>query len=376
MGSARAQQSGDLELRFQIVGPETSDIENEFADFINQLRKTSPVSIRQESPDRVEFSTSRGGKGQLELVKYGQKGKQPQKLPFSMNFSASQSGLEVFQILRSFLLQSAAVFQIFSEDRNCLIPLDTRLIFLDFNGIDPQLRTSLIEYGFEPVFYYQATKTFYALSCDGSVHIINPGFLDYVIKKGVVKGEAAEELGYQVAASLQSFGVLYSRGLVPINFYEYYQRSRKIINYSFINLRNPGRKFFVEPRIYELNALSSSFFPIAGASESLPFVEKMRKGENLDRLVKRLLLKELKVADDYAGAVVDNKVDFMEDGNKVLTPKLTVSIFIDQISDRQRLAQLAVPGWRSSSGKSSGGKRRSRRRRSSRKKGENKEAAQ
>ena len=64
-------------------------------------------------------------------------------------------------------------------------------------------------------------------------------------------------------------------------------------------------------------------------------MDKVRKGENLDTALKRVLKEELQVADDYVGAKIWG-IEFDRDREGRLTPRLKINIFVHGLAKKKQ----------------------------------------
>ncbi len=64
-------------------------------------------------------------------------------------------------------------------------------------------------------------------------------------------------------------------------------------------------------------------------------MDKVRKGEDLDTALRRVLGEELQVADDYVGARIWG-IEFDRDRDGFLTPRLKISIYVHGMIQKQR----------------------------------------
>lgn len=176
---------------------------------------------------------------------------------------------------------------------------------------------------------------YYAISKeDNSVHFINDNLLYHLV---VIENEdlKTNEFSYKVANDIEDFVRKYDFGLIPTNFYEYFNKPFKILNFSGFDIENPGRKVFVKPYILEFDSDKSEFFKIAWDESALLFMDKIRHGETLNETILRILREELKVSENYVGATVSRIVEYDLDKRDILTPRLIVRIFVEK-------AQLTV----------------------------------
>ncbi len=181
--------------------------------------------------------------------------------------------------------------------------------------------------GFTPIFNLEPSDIYYARHIDGSIHIVNDNLLRYLVLLDNTKS-GYTEFSYKIADNIEDFVRKFDAELIPTKFYEYYNKSLKIFNYSGLNLENPGRKIFVKPYILEFDNDNLDFFKIAWDNSALLFMDKIRDGEDLDETILRILKDELKIANNYIGAGVSSEVEFDLDKNNILTPRIVVKIYV------------------------------------------------
>lgn len=236
-------------------------------------------------------------------------------------------------------------YRIFNTSLNCYLPQDINLSDV-ISIFDQKILDILNTKGFKPIFYLNDIKVMYAQSKkDYSIHLVNSYLLDFFLKFGTE--EETPEFSYEVAPNLPLFVPLFDAGLIPYNFYQYYRKPTKIINYSFFDIENVKRKIFFKPYIYELNSKNQAFYTIASEGSSLIVCDKIRKGETLDDAIKRLLKEELKIADDYIGARVVRDIEFDRDKKRELTPRLLVFVYVDKIKNRDFIKERSQRTWTS-----------------------------
>ena len=341
-------------LTFHIMGPDTADCSAAFAAFASALAERSGIKCSPEGDDELRLDLGGGG---LKLLR-GTPAEEGAAAALTMALTLPGGAVELFQRLRIFLGREKGPYRLFSDARNCLVPLDPNLHSLDFPPIDERLHSLLLAHDLEPVYYHYPTSTFYAASGGEALHIVNTGFVDFLFKGG--RARSLEELSYEVAPNIQSFGVLYSRGLIPVNFYEYYGRPRKILNYSFLQLHPVQRPLLLRPFICELHALHMPYLQISGEKENEPYTAAVHRGEDIDQAIRRVVHDELRLASDYCGAYVNRLVEFARGPGGALTPCLSVFIYVDRYGDPARVEAVGRPGWRA---QAAAPKRRRRRRR-------------
>ena len=156
--------------------------------------------------------------------------------------------------------------------------------------------------------------------------------------------QESPELGYSVADTNNEFVLKYDRGLIPRSFYQGFDQSFKIINDGDFDISNITRKVFIQPNVYMLSDEARNLNRLAGGGT---LADKVRPGETLDQAIKRVLREELRVAEDYVGARVDSTIEFDRDRENVLTPRLTLSIFIKPVEVSEDQRRTHQRGWSS-----------------------------
>lgn len=235
-------------------------------------------------------------------------------------------------------------FRMFNFFGSIFIPKDTGL--LEKPGVmNPKLEGVFKSKKFEPIYYFKNTLDFYAQSQeDSTVHMINPYLLRYYLDFGVDEKDNPE-FSYQVAPNTRRFVAMFDNKLVPIFFYDYWQKPTKIINRSGLDIEKVDRKIFIKPTVYQLNDPNQSFDQVASENSALNFMDKIRSGENLDTAIKRILKDELKLADDYLGAYVARDLEFDRDKEGILTPRLLVNIFLEKAASSEEIKTLSQRSW-------------------------------
>ncbi len=133
---------------------------------------------------------------------------------------------------------------------------------------------------------------------------------------------------------MNDFVKKYDFYLVPVNFYQNYKRSLKIINDTYFDIDHINRKVFIDPYVWDFDAdLEPKYY--TNVKNGLHLMDKVRKGENLDSAIKRVLKEELEVADDYVGARIWG-IDFDRDRDGFLTPRLKINVYVHGLANKQR----------------------------------------
>ncbi len=244
-------------------------------------------------------------------------------------------------------------YKIFNPGLNSYLPTDKDLLdasagqvyFSD--TINTKVNTILKNRGFTILFIFFKSLLCYARSeKDGSMHIVNPALLYYFIDfEDNNPQEAVSEFSYKVAPDLTLFVAMYNEALIPRSFYEYYRKDVTIINFSGFDICNPGRKIFVKPVVYIYVKENQEFVPFASSQSALTFADKIRPGENLHTTIQRILKDEFKTDGVYIGATAYRNIEFDRDRHGVLTPRLTVAIYVDEITRDFTLQQKTKRSW-------------------------------
>ena len=166
---------------------------------------------------------------------------------------------------------------------------------------------------------------------DGSIHILNGAMLLFLAEKEDQRTN--EEFSYKVADSLDDFSRKYDLGLIPAIFYNNYGKPPKIINDLAFDHTNINRKVFIDPYVWNFDDEHDHRF-YANTDNGVHLMDKVRKGEDLDAALKRVLKEELKVADDYVGARIWS-MEFDRDREGILTPRLKISVFVRGLAEKQ-----------------------------------------
>lgn len=167
---------------------------------------------------------------------------------------------------------------------------------------------------------------------NGSIHIVNEPMFRYLL--GKTDQAINREFSYQVADSMNDFAKRHDFGLVPNNFYHNYGRSPKILNNTDFKIEDIDRKVFIDPYVWDFDAEHDNRF-YQNVKNGLHLMDKIRKGEDLDTAIKRILREELEVADDYVGAVIWG-LDFDRDKEALLTPRLQINVYVHGLVDKQK----------------------------------------
>ncbi|MBN1162931.1 hypothetical protein JXA34_04280 [Patescibacteria group bacterium] len=230
--------------------------------------------------------------------------------------------------------------RIYNTKLKCLLPVNPTIVdCTTYTSENHEKAVSVMEkFDLAAVFLLNNSYNYYAVSKnDQSVHFVNDNLLYHLITTES-EPPKTNEFSYKVADNLEDFVRKFDFELIPTDFYKYYKRSFKIMNFSGFNIKNPGRKVFVKPYILNFDDDKYDFFKIAWDESALLFMDKIRKGETLNDTILRILREELKICNDYVGATVARIVEYDLDRNNVLTPRLILRIFVEgaNLSEEQK----------------------------------------
>ena len=331
---------------YQIVSKQVYNPEDEFNRFLVEFENAPNVAIERHNAEHASVSLNNKMASLKMLSVNDMSTDSDEKRSLILSLEVSSSAGECFEIVRIGSSHQSFGWQIFDDEHACLVPSHPHLIPAAFVDITSEALTIFRDLGFHPSYLYRANGVWFATRDDGTVHIINPFLLEFIIVNDSLDEKSNPELSYQVANNLQEFGLLFQRGLIPVNFYEFYKRSHKIINNSQFNIKNPGRKVFVKPYIFELSNFDSPHYTMTSGDRNVLYIDKIRKGETLDKTLKRIVSTELEIAEDYAGAVVSPNIEFDRDKEGKLIPRLLVYVYIKDFKNPKNFKKKSETAWR------------------------------
>jgi hypothetical protein len=263
----------------------------------------------------------------------------------TMVLYADQTDMKSVTLIREIMIKFG--YRVYNTRLNAYMPADPYLY--DAEQLIPNEKFSRV-FGMKklkPVFVNTERGVFYCVNkADGAVHIINNALLAYFMSYDVGE-EETPEFSYEVAPDLPRFSAMYDAGIVPTQFYEYFNRSLKIINYSYMNVWRITRKIFVLPLVVRYDRALQDFVDLMPERSRVQFADKVRKGENLDIAIRRILRDELKAGDDYLRAKVSHIVEFDRDRDDILTPRITVVIYTEDAVLPAGIRAQSHRGWTS-----------------------------
>lgn len=335
-------------VEYYLIHPSTKNPSEEFEKLVSALHTISNVKIKREGDTvSVSYETT-PYLATLQLLPVGEGilaavGEIPKE---QVRLTCEQVDNLTINLLRGVLPGHGLGFRFYSPALGSFLPTDRSLFDLTTGVLDEKIGNVFSTKGYRPIFRFVDSLVFYAQSNgDSSIHFINSYLLEYFLNFEIEEKETPE-FSYRVAPNLSRFIPMYDHGLVPTFFYDYYRRSTKIINHSGFNIRNPGRKVFVKPFIFELDEKKQTFDLVAAEEAALHYADKIRSGETLDDTIKRIL-RDLKIAEDYIGARVDGAIEFDRDKEGVLTPRLRVSIYIEKLNPeiKEAIKEKSQRSW-------------------------------
>lgn len=167
---------------------------------------------------------------------------------------------------------------------------------------------------------------------DGTIHILNNAMLDFLTEKDDQRTN--REFSYKVADSMNDFARKYDLGLVPRSFYQNYGFATKIINETYFDAFHIDRKVFIDPYVWDFDD-QHDYRYYKNIKNGMHLMDKVRKGEDLDGAIKRVLREELEVAEDYVGARIWG-IEFDRDREGILTPRLKISVYVHGMVEKHR----------------------------------------
>lgn len=319
------------------------DLNEEYAKLISFLKTVKTIKI-EEAGKVIEIQlVDTGVEGTLEAITSGDTDNNSRGY---IRFSFEPTEINLPSLMRG--IATPLRYRVFSPSLNSYLP-DDHLLIDGAWVIDPKIQTILNERGYRPLFFVKNTLLLFAQpNGQEEVHLINNVLLDYLLTFGNKPGDPNEEFSYEVAPDLQTFAMYYDCELIPFNFYLYYKKPLKILNFTTFDTESIDRKVFVKPLVTELNKRDQKPYIVAAEGSSLIIMDKIRPGENLETTLKRVLREELKIADDFVRAKI-TKIEFDRDKEGIITPRLVVVVYVDKIKEeaKERIENEKGRGWQS-----------------------------
>jgi hypothetical protein len=235
-------------------------------------------------------------------------------------------------------------FRVYSVEHQSFLPINPELLMASRQlAFDEKVSEALSAKGFIPIFG-DKNSLFAKNQADGIIHTINTSLLDYFCNYSIEKSNTPE-FSYPVASDINRFVAYYDEAVIPLNFYEKYQKTLRIFNYSHFDIEHINRKVFIQPILYEYNELKQAFEMVTSEKSALNFADKVRPGETLEESLTRIVRDDLHVAPDFIRARVAQKIDFDRDKDGVLVPRLWVCIYCKKVTLQGETQQKADRGW-------------------------------
>lgn len=338
-------------LIYYILVEKVTEPGDAFNNFVNDLKgRLITNNIVQEGPGVVTISADSRQKGVIEnnppevAEKFA-------KFQFKARLTIEKEDFVNLHKVKMLTARTRTKYRIFSVLYDCFLPANADLVNLEFGVRDEKLAKIFEQFELRPVYLSQHLGHYYAVTKTGQVVIVNKFLIDFMYGKDIPESHVPD-LYYVVANNMHEFGLKYDHWLIPTDFYEYFGKNIKIINQSKFDINNPRRKVFVKPYIFELREDVGEFYQIASDDgQAMLLMDKIRPNETLDQTLKRIVVEELKIADDYLGAFVSNEVQFDRDRDGIITPRLVVWLYVEKIiRDRPKVMQMSQMGWKSVGG--------------------------
>jgi len=219
-------------------------------------------------------------------------------------------------------------FRVYNPVLGCFLVNEPNLLDLTTIEVEPMLRAVFSIQGLEPLFNYRNSLVYYAreLASD-RVHLVNRHLLEYLTHR---QGKLTKVPNFSVAvaADLSHFIALFDRGLISTNFYHSWSKTDQITNLSGFNSHRVETNLFITPVFFELDKPNQTFrqreLPQA------PFKTALSQGSSFDHAIKSILAASLGTT-DYLAAKIPTDITFVPDSGAELVPRLSVSIFLEQI---------------------------------------------
>jgi hypothetical protein len=332
-------------VTYYIFSKVSQDPVRDFQQLLLELKSGWVIDVIQNSQSQATLSNNMGYSADLSLIH--ENPIEGEAFPFTARLTLHPEDASTFNAIRRVLWRPQIEYHLYSQTLTSFLPKDPELLVEEIGDHNKETYRTFEQFNLKPIFFYQKTSHYYVLTETGSVHLVNPYLLNFLYMKDIPEKQL-DELSYEVSPSLKLFVGMFEKGLIPTKFYEYFNRHTKIINKSFINIGNPGRKVFVKPLIFEFDQENFEFYTYAGdSSSSLLMMDKIREGQTLNDTIIRVLKDELKIADDYVGALVQEHLEFDRDKEGKITPRIIVMIYVNKIKNREWAQKMSQTSWRS-----------------------------
>ena len=328
------------EKSYYLVRFDTLNVDEDFNTFVSFLSSVPELTVTPEG-NQVVLSYQQKDQGAIF------KKITPKTIistPASMLIQCKASDYDTLQIFRE--IAPRIKYRIYNPNLGCFFPNDINLI--DVSQLifqEKEIRVFRTK-GYGPLFSYFKTNLFYAQPVgQQAVHFLNPAMFSYFVDYDLDES-STPEFSYEVAPNLIEFIAFHNQDLIPANYYQYYQKSLKIINLSGFDLEHVNRKIFIKPWFFLYDKTKQEYSLMTSEKSALHLADKIRQGETLDTTIKRILREEVKMAEDYIRAKV-TKIEFDRDRDGVLTPRLWVSIYLKEIKNKEAVKEKSQRGWTS-----------------------------
>lgn len=322
---------------FSVFNLNVSLNQDVFNQFISKIKKLLGENSMQELDGKYIFKTAYNKKFVINL--------QSTSDNFKIKVICAKTDHSTMYTLRA--IANEHKLKVKHDDSGIRLPENPNLIMAEFLTLSQELQAAFDKTEYELVFMlqhaFQEPDVFYLKAKDGcGIYLVNNDMLDFFLLNNTY--EMNNEFVYKVADNIEDFATKFDLYLIPTEFHEYYGKNLKIINDSKFSIDKINRKVFILPYVYEIGNSEKN---INQLSNSAMLADKVRPGETLDMSIKRILREELKITDDYIGALVESKIEYDYDRENKITPKLTIRVYIEKTDLNVQSRKSLKKSWRS-----------------------------
>lgn len=214
-------------------------------------------------------------------------------------------------------------YRIFNPQTLSYLVNDPTVLDLTTANVDDKILKIIKKYGLTPLFQYRDSLVFYAKDKKGKIYLINRHLLEHLLqdkKKNVLQ----KDFGVEVAPDIGRFVALFDRGLVPVSFYENYNKPTKIINLSGFDTDGFERNVFIEPVFFVFDAPTQSFRQLDLTRRDL-----LSRGQKLNNHIRKVV-RDSKLQNKLMAAKLARDISYITDQKEKLVPRLRLSLFLDE----------------------------------------------
>jgi len=213
-------------------------------------------------------------------------------------------------------------YRVYNPELGCYNTNDPDLLDMTTFGLDDKVRTIIKNNGFKPLFNYRNNLIYFAQKQNQkAIYQINSNLLLHLVEKGESDFEK-QDFAVKVASDIGHFIAFYDRGMIQGGFYE---KTKKIINHSGLDLSKLKRDLHVRPVFFHFNSERQTFEQLKASIEKR---DLLKKGSNIKTYPKKIL-ETLKIKNKFLAAKIKRSVDFEKNDEEELIPRLNMVIFVD-----------------------------------------------